>query len=265
MATYVEENTYLWLKQEISDIKTKKFHIVEDSLNDQSIYQLKNNEILPPSYLKFISDFGSARLYRVSNYYKLGVQSHPEEKLLRDIEKVLEFGYFDEDSVCFCYSELRAGFEAPVYEILSNRLSRTAENFEEWLSESCRKAHSSYGKTEWKEILEGPSPFTQEELRIIEERRKFEWKIIGYDENDVVFCIKNKSDLSLPFLTLGVEAKDKSFEGAVRLNVSGINPGHEKLIRRDVYKDLLSPEKLNIYSLPDPTPEERKRYWEFRK
>jgi hypothetical protein len=61
MATCVEENAYSWLNQEILDVKTKKFHVTEEPLND-SIYKLKDHEILPPSYLKFISDFGSVRL-----------------------------------------------------------------------------------------------------------------------------------------------------------------------------------------------------------
>jgi hypothetical protein len=265
MVTHVKESTYSWLRQEVLDIKTKNFHVFEKSLDDQSINQLEDYEILPPSYLEFICDFGAARLYRTSNYYKLGIQSHPKEKYLRDGEKLLEFGYFDEDSVYFRYSELCSDSEAPVYKILDNYLSKVANSFAAWIFESCVKARSLYKKREWQEILEGPSPFTSEELRIVEERRKFDWKIIGYDENDVVFCVKNKSSLSLPFLTLGVAAKDKSFEGAVRLETSSISPGHEQLIRRAVYKELMSPDKLDIYSLPDPIPEDRKRYWEFRK
>lgn len=262
MTAYID--AYSWLKQEILDIKTQKFHVFEKPMGDQFIYQIKDYKILPPSYLEFISCFGGAKLYRVSNHYNIGIQFQPKEFFLRNEEKILEFGFFDENNVYFRSLELRENFEAPIYQLSNNHLKKAGDNFTEWLIESCRKDRSSYKKSEWKEILEGPSPFTQKELKIVEERRKFDWKIIGYDENDVVFCVKNKSSLSLPFLTLGVVAKDKSFEGAVRLDVSSIRPNHEALIKRDVYKDITAPDKLDIYSLPDPIPEDRKRYWEFR-
>jgi hypothetical protein len=46
--------------------------------------------------------------------------------------------------------------------------------------------------------------------------------------------------------------------------VGHIRPGGTAVVAKETYKDLIAPEEVEAYALPDPEPEERDRYWEFR-
>ena len=46
--------------------------------------------------------------------------------------------------------------------------------------------------------------------------------------------------------------------------VGHISPGQTAVVAKDTYRDLLDPSDVEAYPLPDPEPEERARYWEFR-
>jgi hypothetical protein len=46
--------------------------------------------------------------------------------------------------------------------------------------------------------------------------------------------------------------------------VGHIGPGQTAVVEKDAYRDMVAPEDVEAYALPDPEPEERDRYWEFR-
>jgi hypothetical protein len=53
-------------------------------------------------------------------------------------------------------------------------------------------------------------------------------------------------------------------EGGVWLPDEHIGPGQTSVVVKDTYRDLIDPSDVEAYPLPDPEPEERSRYWEFR-
>jgi hypothetical protein len=46
--------------------------------------------------------------------------------------------------------------------------------------------------------------------------------------------------------------------------VGHIGPGATAVVEKETYRGLVAPEDVEAYALPDPGPEERDRYWEFR-
>jgi hypothetical protein len=46
--------------------------------------------------------------------------------------------------------------------------------------------------------------------------------------------------------------------------VGHIGPGETAVVEKDAYRDLVAPEDVEAYALPDPEPEERDRYGELR-
>jgi len=65
-----------WLEQEISAVRTPRFHVVDGPVEAklrQAVMQ--SGLLLPPSYREFVLNFGNAKLYRraQSNSYRIGV------------------------------------------------------------------------------------------------------------------------------------------------------------------------------------------------
>jgi hypothetical protein len=52
--------------------------------------------------------------------------------------------------------------------------------------------------------------------------------------------------------------------GGVWLPVSTILPGETHIVEKDCYKDLVDPRDVEAFDEPDPKPEDRDRYWEFK-
>jgi hypothetical protein len=262
-----------WLRKEVSRIRTPKFHLFESlpanhliSYIDEAVVQS-----LPPSYLAFLAEFGSARLYRMSNYYLVGVYKVPERVIVKNSgEKYFSFGYSSRyGGAYFQLSMLQPGVETPVFEWDFDDPDAVMEyggdNFEVWLRSRCKKEKRNYSKKEWQHILDGPDPFTSAEQEIVRARKQYKWRVIGFNENgDVQFQVKNESSITLSYLSLGVRAKDRSINGGAFLPVSHIKPGEEAIIERDCYKKWIPRANLEVYDLPDPEPEDRQVYWEFK-
>jgi hypothetical protein len=51
--------------------------------------------------------------------------------------------------------------------------------------------------------------------------------------------------------------------GAVLLNTCEVRPGQTAVLHVSCYRGLLPPEELELFSLPDPEPEDRMRYTEL--
>src|SRR5262249_16314672 len=144
-------------------------------------------------------------------------------------------------------------------------LRQVADGFDSWLKIRCKAARKRYTKNEWAEIAAGPAPFTAEERRIIEARKAFEWHVAGFTaDGKLQFEVYNGSDTVLPFLAIGIRRKDGGFQGGVWLPVSHVSPKRTALIEQDCYSKLAAPGELEAFPLPDPTPEDRERYWEFK-
>lgn len=112
-----------------------------------------------------------------------------------------------------------------------------------------------------------PKPFSKRELEIIEARKLFQWRHIGFAEDgNSIFEISNGSSVSLPYLSIGAQGKGGTkLIGGAWLNVSAIGPGQTGKVEHQCYKDMLAPEEHEFFSKSDPTPETRDDFWEFNR
>jgi hypothetical protein len=254
-----------WLEQEISAIKTPRFHIVDGPIEPKLQEAIMHSGLpLPSPYKEFVLKFGNAKLYRraKNDSYQIGVFAGPREAHLNDGRRICHLGFHDGASV-YVKPEL-GSTESPIFEFESGTEEKVAEDFEEWLRESCARARSTYGKERWAEIVRGPEPFTTEEKALIEARRAMKWQVQGVDgDGNLVFAVTNTGSRTLPVLTVGVRSKDGRLNGAVRLNVKHIGPGQSAVLHVGCYKELRSPHEIELFSLPDPRPEDRERYSEL--
>lgn len=259
---------YEWLKQEMAEIRWRRFFLVDGSAPEEFRRRVEQlDPLLPPSYKEFIFEFGQAKLYRELDGYKIGIDCPPREVRLREtLEASLVIGFSPCGTAYFKIAEFKRGEESPVYEGKTRRVVRVADSFEQWLKSRCHRARISYTKREWDQYLKGPSPFTDRERSIVEARRKFRWKVVGIsDKGDLRFEVHNGSDMVLPRLSVGVHDLDNTLVGGVKLDVSKIKPGETAVVEEDCYKALVPPEKIEAFAEPDPEPEDRDRYPEFGK
>lgn len=121
------------------------------------------------------------------------------------------------------------------------------------------------GKRGWAAAVEGPAPFSAAEQAIIEARRLFRWNFVGLaGDGDVQVSVTNDSVMRLPFYSLGVRANGGGFSGRLWLPIGDLPPGSSRILERECYKRNLPRNAIELYTLPDPSPEERDDYWEFR-
>jgi hypothetical protein len=256
-----------WLEMEISAISTPRFHLVDGSVEPELSAVIDRSSLpLPSSYRKFVLKFGNAKLYRVSRTgYLIGVFAGPREVNSNCGIRILHLGFHNGASV---YVKLEPGAnlsELPIFEYEADSEERVADDFEQWLTESCARARNGFGKKRWADILRGPEPFTAEEEDVIETRRQMHWRMLGVDmDRRHVFEITNTSTRTLPVLTVGVRSRDGRLNGAIFLKVGNVGPGQTAVLHAECYRDLRPPDEIETFLLPDPQPEDRDFYGEFR-
>jgi hypothetical protein len=218
---------------------------------------------VPPSYKQFVETFGNSKLYRHSrNGYVIGVFAAPRETTAKDGTPIYHLGWHNGASVYLKPKPDSAQLPIFEFEEVEETVGAT---FEGWLAQACGRARSSFGKRKWAEILRGPQAFTEAEKAVVESRRLFEWKVVGLDSaGNHIFEVKNASQRTLPVLTLGIRSKDGRLNGAVRLDTRHIPSGQRALVHMDCYKDLVPAKEIEVFGLPDPQPEDREYYQEFR-
>jgi hypothetical protein len=257
-----------WLDQELAEIRTKRFHLVDGpASNDFREAVLASPLPAPPSYVEFVLRFGNAKLYRMTglDLYWLLVFAAPHAVESRAGEPLLYMGGYDESCAYLREGKLEAGCESPIFESTDVGIRKAADSFEEWLTARAARSRRRYKRKEWAAELRGPSPFTAEEWAVVQARRQFVWRIVGVTpRGEIMYEVSNGSDRLLPFLSIGIRSKSGKLQGGVWLPVAHIAPGEKAVVVKDTYGDLLEPSDVEAYPLPDPEPEERARYWEFR-
>lgn len=252
-----------WLKLEIAQIKTPKFHVVDGPADVKLEGAVtRSNLPVPQSYSEFVLEFGNAKLYRQSwDGYTICVFGGPREAALKDGTKVYYLGFNDTARVYVKASNDKSS--NPVFEFDDGE-ERMAGDFAEWLFESCKFARRHYRK-EWDEIVCGPKPFTAEELKMLATRQKIKWQVKGIDDQrNLIFEVKNRGSCALSFLTVGLRSHDRTLNGAVRLDTGGIAPGQTGILHVDCYRKFRPPQEMEAFPLPEPGPEDRKYYYEFQ-
>lgn len=258
---------FSWLEDEMARINTNKFHLVDGPLSAEQRELVDNSELhFPPAYKQFVIRFGNAKLYRQGSVYLVQVFAVPTEAQSDDGEALWHFGRTDLALAYFRESLLVPGRESPVFEWRHGQgLRQAANGFEEWLKSKCKASRNLFTKKRWQQIENGPLPFTDQERSIVEARSKFRWRMTGIAVNgDIQFEVHNGSDMVLPFLSIGVRGRNGKVNGGVWLPVSSVMPGQTCIIEKDCYKDLIPPTEVDVFDKPDPDPEDRDRYWEFK-
>lgn len=256
---------YEWLEREITQIKTRKFHLVDGPASPLMRERVRNSTLpVSASYKEFVLRFGNARLYREArNGYSIGVFAGPNELVRSDGSVLFQIGFFDGASACIRPAHKPPGF--PIVELEAESEAEVAGDFEEWLTLRSDQAREAYGREKWEEILRGPDPFTQEELELVEARSRILWRVVGIDsDGNQIFEVTNAGNRTLPAFTVGVHTRDRRLNGAVRLKIGHIQPGQSALVHAGCYKQLVRPSEIEVFQLPDPEPEDRGFYWEFR-
>jgi hypothetical protein len=257
-----------WLEQELAAIRTKRFHIVDGPASDEFRAAVLGSRLpAPPSYVAFVLRFRNAQLYRMTelDLYWMRVFAAPHDVESRAGEPLLYIGGYDQGCAYLKEETLRRGGEAPIFESTQAGVRKAAESFEEWLTARATRARRRYRRKEWAEVLRGPPPFTAEERAVVDARRQFTWRVVGVaPSGEVLYEVTNGSNRHLPFLSIGIRGKVGNLEGGVWLPVDHIAPGQTAVVAKDTYRNLLDPSDVEAYPLPDPDPEERARYWEFR-
>jgi hypothetical protein len=263
---------FKWLVDEMAKVKTLKFFLVDGPLPADKRELVERSELpIPPSYKSFILQFGNAKLYRIGDQYRVQVFAGPSADETEESEPRICFGRTEDTVAYFKEPLLVPGGESPVFEwhYEDGTEKQTANGFEEWLSKQCTRVRRYYTKKEWREIEKGPPPFSDQEKRIVEARRKFRWRIVGISSSgDIQFEVHNGSDMVLPFLSIGIRGKrrgtDATLNGGVWLPVGSVLPGQTELIEKGCYKKWVDPHDVVAFEEPDPEPEDRDRYWEFK-
>lgn len=257
-----------WLDQELTEVRTRRFHLVDGPASNALREAVESSRLLaPPSYTAFVLRFGNAKLYRMMGLdaYWLRVFAAPHEVESRNGKPLLYIGGYDEIYAYFKEETFEPGVEAPIFESTASGLRKAADSFEEWLTARAARARRRYKRSEWAAVLRGPPPFTAEELDVVRARRQFTWRLTGISPTgDILYEVTNGSSRRLPYLSIGIRGRTGNLQGGVWLPVDHIGPGQTEVVAKETYRDLLAPSDVEAYQLPDPEPEERARYWEFR-
>jgi len=133
--------------------------------------------------------------------------------------------------------------------------------------EECPKCHGQLIGCDCRSKPRKVKPFSPREMQIVSARRNFKWRHVGFARNgDARFEVINNSSMQLAYLSVGVQGRGGTkLVGGVWLDVSKIPPGGRGTVQMDCYKDMLSRNETECFEEPDPTPETRDRYWEFKR
>ena len=260
-----------WLDDEMRKIKTGKFHLVDGPASPELRQAINASDCpLPPSYREFVLRFGNAELYRYSSNYYITVYAGPREEESSAGEAFVNIGRTWTSHVYFKEELLASGEESPVFEWFDNGIRRTADGFEQWLIDRSKAARTRYTIMEWEAIEKGPPPFNEYEQAIVDARNRFRWRVIGVAPNeDLCFEVHNGSTMTLPYLSVGIRGKSRppkngQLNGGAFLPVASIGPGETEVVESNCYKKYIVPAETEAFALPDPGPEDREQYWEFR-
>jgi hypothetical protein len=267
MAT--NNHIFKWFEVECNSIKSCRFHIFESlKISDQNYVNDEHRIALGGSYGEFLRQFGYAKLF-TDEHDAPSMSIYPLKKFrsyfCENGKTYIGFGYRGQQSVFFDEEAVLSGENLKVFVVTKKMAREINSDFSDWLHAAYKWMKSKYSKKHWLRIQNGPPPFSSDELKIVEGRKKFDWKLVGFDEKgDALFWVRNNSKIILPYLSIGIRDKSSSIlEGGAYLDVSSIFPNQEKVISKDCYKDKIPPDQLMAFDMPDPIPEKKAGYWEF--
>lgn len=259
-----------WFHQECAEIRSRRFHLFEPAAPEALQYRHLTGVVdLTGTYADFLREFGLCKLFTDHRDAPM-VSVYPLEAHRRhecaDGSRFVGFGFRGQQSVYFDEVLILASHQSAVFTVTRQAGKQISPSFSDWVHQAYDWAKGKYSQKQWKNILTGPPPFTAGELSVVDARKRFSWSLIGFGPNgDALFEIANHSSRTIPWLTLGIRDRSRAvLDGAVWLDVGHIRPGETGLVAKDCYKDRITSDALEPFDLPDPIPEKRERYWEFR-
>ena len=261
---------YEWLQREVEAIPRKKFFVFERrGLADLTCIEARYGA-LPSDYREFVQEYGQAKLFRsVQNpWYNLMVWAPPlaEDSSPERGEDVvrIKLGHYINSG--YAWLEWAGGTfrdEGAIFVGLSGQRRKAATSFAEWLKGCFPGCRRLYRKREWDQIMKPAAPFNSRENCIVDAIAKFAFRKAGVTgDGNLLVEVDNRSSLVLSHLTVGVRCK-AGMTGSSVLSVSGISPGTTGIIEQAVYKGVMDPHEVELFSLPKPEPEDRPYYREL--
>lgn len=266
MATENRNSSLNWLRDECLQIQSQQFHIFDALGFDDFCYVRDDHRVnLRGDYCDFLKEFGWGKLFTDSGDVPV-IAIYPLKEYRRhnceDGKTYIGFAYRGNKSFCFEEEQTLSGNPCTVYMLKGKNANEVHPNFSEWLKTSYGLVKARYSKSKWMRIVAGPKPFSKEEMQVVEARRSFLWKLVGFtDDGCAKFEVTNNSNRRLPFLSIGIQDKACAvLIGGVWLNVAHIQPGTTAIVAKDCYKDQISPDQLMPFNLPESIPEKKERY-----
>jgi hypothetical protein len=211
-------------------------------------------------------------LFRQSGIYLLRIYNHPLEMDLGKYGKMVHFGRTDLSLAYFEIDRLVKTGNSPVFEwSKGGGMRETGLDFEPWLSVKWARARKRFRAPAWNSIVQGPEPFSAEELAIVSARDKFRWRKVGVlPTGNVEVEVFNGSERELQYLSVGVRGPmrnrpDEILTGGVSLPVYGILPGQISRVSINCYRDVVDPWRVELFEKPGLGPEDRDLCWDFKK
>jgi len=260
---------YEWLEREIAAVRTPKFFLTAGP-SDDAACAARTPEVRMTSYGVFAQRFGKSEFFRDStDCYAIGVLDRPE--LDEDGgNQYWNIGWYDGRSVFIGPVDdprRRRDADWPVFEHTRHgRFAPMGCCFNEWLEMRWRTARKQFSAAEWRQIVKGPEPFTAEELKIIEARRRFRWRLLDVGPDGTLQLeVTNESDRRLPYIGIRAHGKRRGVWVGLAVRIDHIPPGGTAVIEhRGLVALKVEPDEVELFPDPDPAPEDREFYWEFR-
>lgn len=238
-----------WLTEELNSIQTPGFHVIAEG-STQHEEAAENSKLdLANDYNQFVIRYGNSHFFRQARGgYAFGVLAFPPG--ITERGSVYQVGYDDDEPIhMHCGSQAVFG---------RSQEKAIADSFGSWLEETYRRIKTQYSPHEWRSIEEGPRAFDRRELAAMDARDKFKWQEVGLDESgDRLIEITNGSDICIPCFTVDVKSSNGRLNGAVIVDVHGLNPGETQTFAIGCYKKFHAPSDLMLHNLPKPRPEDR--------
>jgi hypothetical protein len=258
---------YSWLTEETAKVSNRSFYRFERCDSD-TLKQFEETFFhLPSDYRDFVVQMGSAFLLRDprSKWHRVQVLAPPKRfDVVVPRGELFQVGHNVNSGMgCYLVREHQIIADGAIFQADCCPIRKLADNFESWLLKTFKTAKEEYPKSEWASMTASAPPFNDRELSILQAIPKFKVRKIGITkEGNILFEVENQSTLVLPFLSVGL--RWGRLEGGVSLRTGEIGPGSKKVIEQACYKGATDPERLELYALPLPTPEDRRYFREFK-
>ena len=167
-----------WLRRECEQIQSQRFHIFETLKQEDYFFKCASGTVeLQGDYADFLREFGWGKFF--SDYGDVPTLSvYPLKEYRKhtfaDGHSYIGFADRGQKSFCFHEKEVIAGKPSKVFLIKGKMVNEVNSSFSDWIKSSYEWVRARYSAAQWKKVMDGPKPFTSEELAIVEARSQFQ-------------------------------------------------------------------------------------------